>query len=193
MMREWGGGRYRPPLRTDFVKRFLTSISLSRKCLYTRKTTENRTCCLRHCYAVSAEHTTQHSYETAIWKNVKKEYNFWYLTLPYSVESNLEQKEGLLENKTPRMAWARLALVPAAVAINLTFLYAVVRNAPGEVYQLRNTSALLFSGWSSVFPLKPRGYSQSCRGPGSLSSAASSICPSALLLSLSFQTGSVVS
>ena len=34
------------------------------------------------------------------------------------------------------MAWARLALVPAAVAINLTFLYAVVRNAPGEVLKL---------------------------------------------------------
>ena len=32
-----------------------------------------------------------------------------------------------------RMAWARLALVPAAVALNLTFLYIVVRNAPGEV------------------------------------------------------------
>ena len=45
--------------------------------------------------------------------------------------------KGLLENKTPRMAWARLALVPAAVVINLTFLYAVVRNAPGEVLKLK--------------------------------------------------------
>jgi len=40
------------------------------------------------------------------------------------------------------MAWARLALVPAAVALNLTFLYIVVRNAPGEAGLLYFPSSL---------------------------------------------------
>merc|ERR1712198_97671 len=46
----------------------------------------------------------------------------------------------------------------------------------------------LVSGWPFVFSLKPRGHSQSCWSAGSLSSAASSIRPLALLVSLPFQT-----
>jgi len=40
------------------------------------------------------------------------------------------------------MAWARLALVPAAVALNLSFLYLIVRNAPGEAGLLYFPSSL---------------------------------------------------
>jgi len=40
------------------------------------------------------------------------------------------------------MAWARLALVPAAVAVNLAFLYVIVRNAPGEAGLLYFPSSL---------------------------------------------------
>ena len=35
---------------------------------------------------------------------------------------------------TLRMTWARLALVPSAITVNLAFLYVVVKNAPGEVF-----------------------------------------------------------
>jgi len=40
------------------------------------------------------------------------------------------------------MAWARLALVPAAITLNLSFLYLIVRNAPGEAGLLYFPSSL---------------------------------------------------
>ena len=79
---------------------------------------------LRHCCAVLAEHTTQQWNQTASWLNIKQESDLWYSTLAVLG----------VATQTARMAWARLALVPAAVALNLTFLYIVARNAPGEVW-----------------------------------------------------------
>ena len=140
---------------------------------------------LRHCCAVLAEHTTQQWNETAGWQNVKQESELWY--------SNLAALG--LAPQIARMAWARLALVPAAVAVNLAFLFIIVRNAPGEVWGLLllnrfNNFHCSVSGWPFVFPLKSGGHSQPCWSAGSLSSVAPSICPSTLLISLPFQTGS---
>jgi len=40
------------------------------------------------------------------------------------------------------MTWARLALVPSAITVNLAFLYVVVKNAPGEAGLLYFPSSL---------------------------------------------------
>ena len=49
------------------------------------------------------------------------------------------------------MSWARLALVPSAITVNLAFLYVVVKNAPGEVFDQH-----LGMEWNSIQCLPPR-------------------------------------